>query len=127
MSYYHYLYSKTNVLLLADVFEKFINTCLEYYALEPCHYFSSPELSWDAMLKMTGIELKLISNIDTDLFIEKTMRGGISYIAKRHTEANNKYMKRYDGSKVSKFIMYLDANNLDSWTINIYYKVDLNG
>ena len=79
------------------------------------------------MLKMTEIEEKLISDIDTYLFIEKAMRGGISYIAKRHSEANKKYMKRYDGSKVSKFIMYLDANNLHSWTINIYYIVDLNG
>ena len=53
---YHDLYLKTDVLLLADVFEKFINTCLDYYRLDPCHYFSSPGLSWDAMLKMTGIE-----------------------------------------------------------------------
>ena len=57
---YHDLYLKTDVLLLADVFEKFIKTCLEYYKLDPCHYFSSPGLSWDAMLKMTGVELKLI-------------------------------------------------------------------
>ena len=56
MGDYHYLQLKTDVLLLADVFEKFINTCLKYYGLDPCHYFSSLGLSWDAMLKMTGIE-----------------------------------------------------------------------
>ena len=72
-------------MLLADVFEKFINTCLEYYGLNPCHYFSSPGLSWDAMLKMTGIELELTSDIDKHLFTEKGMRGGISYIAKRYS------------------------------------------
>ena len=49
---YHDLYLKTDVLLLADVFEKFINACLDHYGLDPCHYFSSPGLSWDAMLKL---------------------------------------------------------------------------
>ena len=78
---------------MADVFEKFINTCLDYYRLNSCHYFSSPGLSWDAMLKMTRIELELISDIDTHLFIEKGMRRGISYNAKRHSKENNKYMK----------------------------------
>ena len=81
------LYLITDVLLLSDVFEKFINTCLDYYGLDPCHYFSSPGLSWDAMLKMTGIELELISNINMHLFIEKGMRGGTSYISKRHSKA----------------------------------------
>ena len=57
---YHDLYLKTDFLLLADVFEKFINMCLDYYELDPCHYFSSPRLSWDAMLKMIGIKLGLI-------------------------------------------------------------------
>ena len=57
MGYYHDLYLKTDALLLADVFENFIGTCLEYYWLNPCHYFNSPGLSWDAMLKITGIEL----------------------------------------------------------------------
>ena len=70
------LYLKIDVLLLIDVFKKFINTCLKYYGLDPCHYYSSPRLSWDAMLKMTGIKLKLISDIDKHLFIEKGMTGG---------------------------------------------------
>ena len=96
MGDYHDLYLKKDVLLLADVFEKFISTCLDhYYRLDPCHYFSSSGLNWNAMLKMTGIELDLISDIDMHLFTEKGMRGGISYIAKRHSKANNKYMKCY--------------------------------
>ena len=74
MGDYHDLYLKTDALLLADVFEKFIKTCLDYYRLDRCHYFSSPGLSWNAMLKMTGIELELISDIDMHLFIEKGMR-----------------------------------------------------
>ena len=90
---YHDHSLKKDVLLLTDVFEKFISTCLKYYELDPCHYFSFPGLSWDAMLKMTKIELEKISDIDKYLFIEKGTRGGVSYIAKRYAKANNKYMK----------------------------------
>ena len=115
---YHDLYLKTDVLLLVDVFEKFINTCLDYYKLDPCHYLSSPGLSWDVMLKMTGIELELISDIDMHLFNEKGMRGCISYIAKRHSKANNKYKKCFDSGKESKPITYLDANNLYGYAIS---------
>ena len=99
-------------MLLADVFEKFIDTCLKFYGLDPCHYFSSPGLSWDAMLKMTGIKLEEISDIDKYLFIEKGRRGGISYTAKRYAKGNNKCMNDYDSKKPSTFITYLDTNNL---------------
>ena len=72
------------------------------------------------MLKMTEIELDLTSDINMYLFIEKGMRGGISYIAKRHSKANNKYMKYYYSSKESKYIIYLDANNLYGWAMIQY-------
>ena len=65
-------------MLLADVFEKFVYTSLKFYKPDPCHYFSSPGLSWDAMLKMTGMRLEKIVDIDMYLFIEKGLRGGIS-------------------------------------------------
>ena len=117
---YHDHYLTKDVLLLADVFEKFIDTCLKYYELDPCHYFSAPGLSWDAMLKMTGIKLEKISDIDQYLFIEKGTRVGISYIAKRYAEANNKYMSDYDSNKQSTFITYLDKNNLYGWTMSEY-------
>ena len=120
MGDYHDLYLKTFVLFLADVFEKFISTYLNHYRLDPCNYFSSPGLSWDAMLKMTKIELDLIIDIDMHFFTEKGMRGGISYIAKRHSKANNKYMKSYDEYKVSQYITYLDANNLHGWEVSQY-------
>ena len=87
MGHYHDHYLKKDVLLLADVFENFIDTCLKYYDLDPCHYFSSPGLSWDAMLKMTGIKLEKISDINKYLFIEKGLRGVISYIAKRYAKS----------------------------------------
>ena len=89
MGFYHDQYLKEDVLQLADAFEKFIGTYLKYYGLDPCHYFSSAGLSWDAMLKMNGAKLEKISDTDKNLFIEKVLRGEISYIAKRYVKANN--------------------------------------
>ena len=120
MGEYHDLYLKSDILLLVDVFENFRKTCLEYYKLDPCHYFTSPGLSWDAMLKMTDIKLELITDIDMFQFIEKGMRGGISYIANRYGKANNKYMKDYKKDEPSKYIIYLDANNLYGWAMSQY-------
>ena len=114
MADYHDLYLKTDVLLLTDVFEKFINTCLLYYKLDPCHYCSNPGLSWNAVLKMNKIELELMSDIDMHLCHEKGMREGIS------SKTNNKYMTDYDSSKEGKFIYYLDANNLYGLGISKY-------
>ena len=115
MGEYHDLYLKSDILLLADVFENFRKACLQYYKLDPCHYFSSPGLSWDAMFKMTDIKLELMTDLDMFQFIEKGMRGGISYVANRYSKANNKYMKTYNKKAPSKYIMYLDANNLYGW------------
>ena len=112
MGDYHDHYLKKDVLLLAYGYEKFIDTCLKYYGLDPCHYFSAPGLSWDPMLKMTDIKLEKISDIDQYLFIEKGLRGGISYIAKRHSKANNEYCPDYYPKKPSTFISFLDMNNL---------------
>ena len=120
MGEYHDLYLKSDILLLADVFENFRRTCSEYYKLDPCWYFSSPGVSWDAMLKMTNIQLELMTDIDMFQFIEKGMRGGISYIANRYGKANNKYMKNYDKKAPSKYIMYLDSNNLYGFSMSQY-------
>ena len=95
MGRYHDLHLKSDVLLLADVFKKFRKTCMENYKLDPCHYFMLPRLSWDAMLKMTKIELELTSDIDMFQFIEKDMRGGVSIIMHRYGKANNKQIQNY--------------------------------
>ena len=113
MGEYHDLYLVSDVLLLTDVFENFRKTCIQYYKLDPCHYLTSPSLSWDAMLKMTNIKLELMTDIDMFQFIEKGMRGGVNYIANRYGNANNKYMKEYDEK-------YLDANNLYGWAMSQY-------
>ena len=87
---YHDLYVATDTLLLADVFENFRNVCQEKYGLDPAHYYSAPGLRWDALLKKTGVELELLTDLDMDLFIERGMRGGISMASKRYAKANNR-------------------------------------
>ena len=82
---FHDHFLKKDVLLLADLFEKSIPTYLKYYGLDSCHYFSAPELSWDAMLNMTKIELEKIKDPDKYMFFEQGMRGGVSYINKRYS------------------------------------------
>ena len=78
---YHDHCLKKDDLLLADIFEKFIDTCSKFYGIDLCHYFSSPGLSWEAMLKMTGVDIEKISDIDMYLFIEKGLTGEISSTA----------------------------------------------
>ena len=127
MGDYHDHYLKKDVLLL-DVFAKFIGMCLRFYGLDPCHYFSSPGLSWDAMLKMTGVKLEKISDTDKYLFIEKGLRRGISYIAKIYAKANNKYMNDFDPKKQSTFISFLDMHNLYRWAMSEHLPYEnLNG
>ena len=78
MGEYRDSYLKLDVLLLANVFENFRKTCMQYYEPDLCQYFTSPGLCWDAMLKMTDIKLELITDVVMFHFIEKGMRGGVS-------------------------------------------------
>ena len=110
---YHELYNVTDVLLLADVFENFRDICLKNYGLDPVYYFTAPGLAWDACLKITDIDLELLSENNMLLMFEKGIRGGISIISKRYGEANNKYMGRgFNKNKPSKYLMNMDENNL---------------
>jgi hypothetical protein len=92
MRNYHDLYLKTDVLLLTDIMENFRKVCRANYGLDPLWYYTAPGLAWDAILKLTKVELELISDPDMYLFIERGIRGGISTITKRHAIANNKYI-----------------------------------
>jgi len=109
---YHTLYNICDVLQLARVFENFRDVCIKH-KLDPAWYYTSPGLSWDAMLKMTGIELELLSDYDMILVIKNGIRGGVSTITTWHGKSNNKYMgETFDKNEPSKYITYLDANNL---------------
>ncbi len=118
MKDYHDLYLKTDVLLLADVMTEFRKTCKKSYGLDALHYYTSPGLAWDAMLKYTGTELDLISDPDMYLMIEKGIRGGVSSIMKRYSKANHKYLDDHDPKTPSQYILYLDANNLYGWAMS---------
>ena len=118
MKDYHDLYLELDVLLLADVFENFREVCLDNYKLDPAWYLTAPGLSWDAMLRVTGIKLELLTDPDMLMMVENGTRGGVSMISNRYSEANNKYMDSYDDAKPSKYIQYLDANNLYGWAMS---------
>uniref|UniRef100_UPI0035900121 uncharacterized protein n=1 Tax=Myxine glutinosa TaxID=7769 RepID=UPI0035900121 len=116
---YHDLYLKTDVLLLADVFEAFRSVCRTGYGLDPAHYYTAPGLAWSAMLKMTKQDLDLITDVDMLLMIEKAKRGGISQVcSSSYSKANNKYLPNYDSTKESSYLMYYDANNLYGWAMS---------
>ncbi|PFX22887.1 hypothetical protein AWC38_SpisGene12595 [Stylophora pistillata] len=113
------LYNQSDVLLLADVFENFRKVCKKHYDLDPCWYFTLPGLAWDAMLKLTKRKLELLSDINMLHMFEKGIRGGTSMIPTRYSKANNKYMgEKFDPAQPSKFITYLDANNLYGWAMS---------
>lgn len=120
MSDYSDLYLKTDVLLLTDIFENFRDICIKNYELDPTHYYTAPGLSWDAMLKHTGISLDLFTDFDKISFIKSGIRGGVVHCSNRYARANNKYMLDYDSSHPDTYLEYLDANNLYGWAMSQY-------
>ena len=118
MGEYHDLYLKTDMILLANVFESFRNVCIENYGLDPAHFYTAPGLAWKACLKKTGIRLELLLDPDMLLMFERGIRGGITQSVHRWAAANNPYMEEYDSSKPTKYFQYLDANNLYGWAMS---------
>ena len=111
--------------MLADVFENFRNKCIEIYELDPAHFLSAPGLAWQACLKKTKVKLELLTDYQMLLMIEEGIRGGMCQSTHRYAKANNKYMKNYDKSIESSYLMYLDANNLYGWAMS--KKLPVNG
>ena len=94
---HHDFYVQCDKLLLADIFENFRNKCIETHELDPAHFLSEPGLAWSACLKKTEIELKLLTDYEMLLVVEKRIRGGMCQVTHRYAKANNKYMgKKYD-------------------------------
>ena len=116
---YHDLYLRTDVVLLANVYEVFRDTCLRHYKLDPAHFYTSPGLAWKACLKCTGIRLELLTDPDMLLMFEQGFRGGITQAVRKYASANNKYMGyRFDPKSESSYLQYLDANNLYGWAMS---------
>ena len=114
---YHDLYLRTDVALLADIFEAFRTLTLKNYGLDAAHYITAPGMSWDALLKHTGVTLELLTELDQHLFVEKGLRGGICQASHRAALANNPRAEAtggpaFDPSKPTSWITYLDMNNL---------------
>ena len=98
--------------------KKIRNNKLKNYGLFPSHYLSATTLSWDAMLNMTKVELEFIRDLDMYISFEKGTAGGVPYISNRYSEANNKYLIFYDPIQESKYIIYLDTNNLYGYAMS---------
>ena len=105
---HHDLYVQTDTLLLADIFEKSRDKCIEIYKLDPSNFLSAHGLAWQACLKKTEVELELLTGI----------RGGMYQVGHKYAKANSKHMKNYDKNIESSYSMYLDANNLYGWAMS---------
>ena len=106
------LYMKVDILLLADAFEFFRKNSQEIYKLDPAHYVTLAAYSWDCMLRITRVKLKLLKDIEMYTFIESAKRGGFTSVIRRHALANNKYCSDYNPDKPSTYLLYIDSNNL---------------
>ena len=116
---YHDLYLRTDMVLLANVFEAFRDTCLRHYSLDPAHFYMAPGLAWKACSKKTGVRLELLRDPNMLLMFERGIRGGITQAVHRYASANNKYVgDLYDPDKESSYLQYLDANNLYGWAMS---------
>ena len=121
---YHDLYVSLDVALLPDVFENFRDAAINVDKLDPAYYLSAPGLSWQSCLKKTGVALELLTDVNMLLFFEKGIRGGMCNAICKYVKANNKYMKNYDNTKESKYLMYVDPNNLYGWDMSKKLPID---
>ena len=112
LGWFHDLCAQHDILLVANVFVKFRNKCVETYGFDPACFLSVPGLAWQACLEKTAVKLELLTVIYMSLMIEKGIIGAICHAIYRPAIANDKCMKNYDKNKESLYIMYLDGNNL---------------
>ncbi len=111
---YYDIYLLIDVILLADIFENFRNTCFKFYAIDPVRCLSIAQLSWQACLKYTNAEIELISDPLMYGMIERMVRGGISNVITKYARANNPHLDTFDIDQPVNYINYLDCNGLYS-------------
>ena len=121
---YHDLYVKSDTASLVDIFENFRDKCLDINKLDPAYYLSAPNLCWHSCLKKTGVKIELLTDINMLLQFEKGICGGIATAVHKYAKANNKYMKNYDSTRQSTYLMYVDANNLYGYAMSKKLPVD---
>ena len=117
---YHNVYLRSDVTLLADVFETFRSSCMDTYGLDACHYMSLPGFSFDAALKYTNVELDLMSDPDMYLFMENSIRGGVCMISHRFAKANHELLTNFKVDEKLQHLIYLDCNNLYGGSLSQY-------
>ena len=118
-------------MLLGDVFKTFRNICLEHYNLDPAHFYTSPGLGWQALLKTAyrplrndcalcqdTFKLELLTDIDMLLLFGKDIQGGITQAVKYYAKNKSRYLKeQYNPDEASTYLQYLDTNNLYGWAM----------
>ena len=113
----HDLYLKSDILLVADVFENFRKMCLKSYHLDTVKFLLALELACEAALKKIEVKLELLTDTDMRLMVEKGIRGRICHAIHRYAKGNNKYMKGYEKNKESSYLKYLYVHNLYGWAM----------
>lgn len=121
---YSDLYLKVDILLLAEVIDQFQTTCYKTYQLDAAHYFTAPDLPFDAILKITNVNIQLLTDHTMLNFLQSNIRGGISQCSHRFAQANNEYIPTYDTSKPKDYLCYWDACNLYGWAISQMLPID---
>ena len=103
-----------DVLILADVFERFRSVSMDQgrFEVDPAHYVSAPQMGWDAMLKKTGATLDLITDPAMYQMSESGMRGGVCMISQRYAKAKNEQVEEYNTEQTKTYISDWDGNNL---------------
>ena len=112
---YHNFYLLIDVFLLVHVFKNLKDVCLQHYGLDPTNNCIFPGLSWQAALKMTDVELDLLTDINQHLFIKEDFKEGVEMISRQYAQANAPGIENFDASERNIYIMYLHVNNLYGW------------
>ena len=111
---YHNLYLETDVFLLADVFMNYTIMCLQDDGLDPSHYVLAPGMFNDSLYKSSGAKLKLMTDMDEYLMVEKGIRGGMTMVSHRYAKANNPKCSDYNPEKLTTWTTYENMNALYS-------------